>query len=44
VSRAALIGALSLLLGGVAAWFGGRMGAVEPTVTTYATVRAYPAE
>jgi hypothetical protein len=44
VSRAALIGALSLLLGAVAAWFGGRMGAVEPTVTTYATVRAYPAE
>jgi hypothetical protein len=33
VSRGALIGALSLLLGAVAAWFGGRMGAVDPTVT-----------
>ena len=30
---AALLGALALLLGGVAAWFGGRMGAVDPTVT-----------
>ena len=44
VSRAALIGALALLLGAVAAWFGGRMGAVDPTVTTYTTVQAYPAE
>ena len=33
VSRGALIGALSLLLGGVAAWFGGRMGTVAPTIT-----------
>jgi hypothetical protein len=33
VSRLALVGALALLLGGVAAWFGGRMGAVDPTVT-----------
>lgn len=44
VSRAALIGALSLLLGAVAAWFGGRMGAVQPTVTEYVTVRVRPAE
>jgi cobalamin biosynthesis Mg chelatase CobN len=33
VSRGALIGALSLLLGAVAAWFGGRMGAIDPTIT-----------
>jgi len=33
VSRVALLGALALLLGGVAAWFGGRMGAVDPTIT-----------
>jgi hypothetical protein len=26
-------GAISLLLGAVAGWFGGRMGAVEPTLT-----------
>lgn len=39
VSRGALFGALALLLGGVAAWFGGRMGAVEPTLTS-GTLRA----
>jgi hypothetical protein len=33
LSRGALFGAISLLLGGIAAWFGGRMGAVEPTIT-----------
>jgi hypothetical protein len=33
VSTAALFGALGLILGAVAAWFGGRMGAVEPTIT-----------
>ncbi len=33
VSRAALFGAISLIIGALAAWFGGRMGAVEPTVT-----------
>ncbi|XOC83905.1 PhnA-like protein (plasmid) [Microvirga sp. M2] len=33
VSRGALFGALGLILGAVAAWFGGRMGTVEPTVT-----------
>nr|WP_246529319.1 PhnA-like protein [Microvirga zambiensis] len=33
VSRGALFGALGLILGAVAAWFGGRMGAVEPTIT-----------
>ena len=33
VSRAALFGAISLLLGAVAGWFGGRMGAVESTLT-----------
>jgi hypothetical protein len=41
VSRGALIGALSLLLGAVAAWFGGRMGTVAPTIT--APVPATPA-
>jgi CHASE3 domain sensor protein len=33
VSRTALFGAISLLLGALAGWFGGRMGAVEPTLT-----------
>jgi hypothetical protein len=33
VSRASLLGAISLLLGAIAGWFGGRMGAVEPTLT-----------
>lgn len=33
VSRGALFGAISLLLGALAAWFGGRMGAVHPTMT-----------
>jgi hypothetical protein len=33
VSRGALLGAIALMLGAVAGWFGGRMGAVEPTIT-----------
>lgn len=33
VSRAALFGAISLMIGAVAAWFGGRMGMVRPTMT-----------
>lgn len=33
VSRAALLAAISLLIGAAAAWFAGRMGAVEPTIT-----------
>src|ERR671913_692721 len=33
VSTAALLGALGLILGAVAAWFGGRMGTIEPTIT-----------
>jgi hypothetical protein len=33
VTRGALFGSLALILGALAAWFGGRMGAVEPTVT-----------
>ncbi|MBX6322757.1 MAG: PhnA-like protein [Rhodospirillaceae bacterium] len=32
-STAALVGAIALLLGAVAAWFAGRAGAVEPTLT-----------
>jgi hypothetical protein len=35
VSRGALIGPLSLLLGAVAAWFVGRIGAVDPTGTGF---------
>jgi hypothetical protein len=34
VSRGALFGSIALLLGAVAGWFGGRMGAVEPTITS----------
>jgi hypothetical protein len=33
VSTGALFGAIALLLGALAAWFGGRMGAIEPTLT-----------
>lgn len=33
VSRASLLGFIALLLGAVAAWIGGRVGTVEPTVT-----------
>ena len=37
VSRTALFGAISLLLGAVAGWFGGRVGAVEPSLTARMT-------
>jgi hypothetical protein len=33
VATGALFGAIALILGAIAAWFGGRMGAVEPTLT-----------
>jgi hypothetical protein len=33
VSRGALLGFVALVLGAIASWFGGRMGAVDPTVT-----------
>jgi hypothetical protein len=33
VSRGALFGAIALILGAIASWFGGRMGAVEPTLS-----------
>ena len=33
VSRGALLGSLALILGAVAAWFGGKAGTVDPTVT-----------
>lgn len=33
VSRGALFGSLALLLGAAAGWWGGRLGAVEPTMT-----------
>lgn len=33
-STGALLGAISLILGAIAAWFGGRMGAVDPTMTS----------
>jgi hypothetical protein len=36
VSRGALLGAISLMLGAIAAWFGGRMGTIEPTITARA--------
>ncbi|GGE53951.1 hypothetical protein GCM10007276_33830 [Agaricicola taiwanensis] len=34
-STAALLSALGLILGAIASWFGGRMGAVDPTVSGY---------
>lgn len=40
VSRGALFGFIALLLGAVASWFGGRMGAVDPTVTGAARGRS----
>jgi hypothetical protein len=33
IATGALFGAIALILGAIAAWFGGRMGAVEPTLT-----------
>ncbi|MFC7399959.1 PhnA-like protein [Chelatococcus sp. GCM10030263] len=33
VSRGALLGFVALVLGAIASWFGGRMGAVDPTLT-----------
>jgi hypothetical protein len=38
-SRAALFSVLALALGALAAWFGGRAGAVDPTLTTPALAR-----
>lgn len=37
-SKGALFGFVALLLGAVAAWFGGRMGAVDPTMTADAEI------
>jgi hypothetical protein len=37
-SKGALFGFVALLLGAIAAWFGGRMGAVDPTMTADADV------
>jgi hypothetical protein len=34
VSRGALFGAVALLLGAIAGWFGGRAGAIDPTITS----------
>jgi hypothetical protein len=33
VATGSLVSAIALILGGIAAWFGGRMGAVDPTIT-----------
>jgi hypothetical protein len=33
-SRGALFGVFALILGAIAAWFGGRLGAVDPTLTS----------
>jgi hypothetical protein len=40
VARGALFGSIALLLGAMAGWFGGRMGAVEPTITRRETTTA----
>jgi hypothetical protein len=34
VSRGSLVAVIALALGGIAAWFGGRLGAVDPTLTS----------
>jgi hypothetical protein len=39
VSGAALLGFITLLLGAIAGWFGGRFGAVEPTLPARHTTR-----
>jgi hypothetical protein len=36
IATATLLGAVGLILGAIAGWFGGRSGAVEPTITTAA--------
>ncbi|WP_342641328.1 PhnA-like protein [Rhodoligotrophos ferricapiens] len=33
VSRGAIFSFIALVLGGIAAWFGGRMGTIDPTIT-----------
>jgi hypothetical protein len=40
VSRGALFGAIVLVLGALAGWFGGRMGAVDPTITSGLLMRS----
>lgn len=40
ISWSALIGALALALGGLAGWFGGRFGAVDPSIRPMARLRA----
>ena len=48
VSRGALLGSFALILGAIAAWFGGKAGTVDPTVTAEffrsTRVRSTPAE
>lgn len=39
ISWSAILAALALALGGLAAWFGGRVGAVDPTITPMARLR-----
>lgn len=39
ISWSAVLAALALALGGLAAWFGGRVGAVDPTITPMARLR-----
>ena len=41
MSRGALFGALGLILGAIAAWFGGRAGAVDPTITSRMGIPAF---
>lgn len=40
VSWGAIIGAIALALGALAGWFGGRVGAVDPTITPMGRLRA----
>lgn len=39
ISWTAIMGAIALALGALAAWFGGRVGAVDPTITPMARLR-----
>jgi hypothetical protein len=44
VSKGSLIGAIALVLGAIAGWFGGRAGRIYPTLTSADLRAGVPAE